>query len=162
MRESHTGAGQEAYNRRMFARVRTLFRLSPSDRRLILAVAIVLPAVRLGLRLLPVHTVRTLMARLIGRRPAAATSEPGYPERVGWAVRAVAPDLGASCLPQALTAALLLERRGHPVTLTIGVRRDENNRFAGHAWVECDGRIVVGGGDLSAYTPIPVFADRAS
>jgi len=145
----------------MFARARKLLRLSPPDRRLLLAAAIVLSAVRLALRFLPVHTVRTLMTRVSGRRPRAG-SESSYPERVGWAVRAVSPDVGATCLPQALAAALLLERRGYAVTLTIGVRRDENRGVAGHAWLECDGRIVVGGDERAGYTPLPVFAGRIS
>ncbi len=148
------GPGEEAYNRRMFERARKLLRLSPSDRRLILTTALLLSAARLALGLLPVRTVRRLTTRAIPRRPGAAAPDPAYPARVGWAIRAVAPDVGANCLPQALTAALLLQRRGHPVTLTIGLRRDDTTRVAGHAWVESEGRIVIGGDELAAYTPL--------
>ena len=45
------------------------------------------------------------------------------------------------CLPRALTACLLLWRLGVPATLHIGVKRYP---FGAHAWVECDGRRVLG------------------
>ena len=45
------------------------------------------------------------------------------------------------CLPRALTACLLLWRRGVPATLHIGVKRYP---FGAHAWVECDGQTVLG------------------
>ena len=45
------------------------------------------------------------------------------------------------CLPRALTACLLLWRSGVPATLRIGVKRFP---FGAHAWVECDGQMVLG------------------
>lgn len=43
------------------------------------------------------------------------------------------------CLPRSLTVYLLLQRRGVPATLHIGVKRYP---FGAHAWVECDGDVV--------------------
>lgn len=51
---------------------------------------------------------------------------------------------GASCLTQALALQWLLARAGHACELLVGVRRDETGRFAAHAWVACNGRIVLG------------------
>lgn len=50
----------------------------------------------------------------------------------------------ASCLTQALTARTLLQMRGQSCQLKIGVKKDEDEKFAAHAWIEVDGRIVIG------------------
>jgi hypothetical protein len=43
-----------------------------------------------------------------------------------------------SCLAKSLTLWWLLGRQGIPSQLRIGIRK-ENEKFAAHAWVECDG-----------------------
>lgn len=50
----------------------------------------------------------------------------------------------ASCLTQALAARTLLGLRGQNSQLKIGVDRDEKGKFMAHAWVEIDGRIIIG------------------
>lgn len=62
---------------------------------------------------------------------------------------------GASCLTQALAAQVLLRRAGLDTTLRIGVRKDSTEGFKAHAWLECDGEIVVGGEVMSQFTPLP-------
>lgn len=66
------------------------------------------------------------------------------PEQTGRALaRAGRCVPGATCLVQALAGMALLARQGYSATLCIGVaKRDE--AFGAHAWVECDGRSVVG------------------
>ena len=49
----------------------------------------------------------------------------------------------ATCLTQALALRALLARRGRPSTLTLGVRHPARSVEA-HAWLEADGRIVLG------------------
>lgn len=50
------------------------------------------------------------------------------------------------CLTQALTARLLLARRGaRPTTLQIGVARGADEAFGAHAWLERDGTVLIGG-----------------
>lgn len=61
---------------------------------------------------------------------------------------------GAACLTQALAAQVLLERRGLPARVRVGVTRADGGQLLAHAWVESDGRIVLGGTDLSGYTPL--------
>lgn len=51
---------------------------------------------------------------------------------------------GASCLTQALALQWLLARAGHRCDLQIGVRRGGDGRFAAHAWVTCNDRVVLG------------------
>lgn len=49
----------------------------------------------------------------------------------------------ASCLTQALAARKLLRRYGQNADLKIGVAK-VNGNFEAHAWLEMDGRIVLG------------------
>jgi hypothetical protein len=44
-----------------------------------------------------------------------------------------------------LTAQALLARAGHGSRLEVGVSRGSAGVVEAHAWVECDGRIVIGG-----------------
>jgi hypothetical protein len=50
----------------------------------------------------------------------------------------------ASCLTQALATRTLLRLKGQNSWLKIGVDRDENDVFIAHAWIEVDGKIVIG------------------
>jgi hypothetical protein len=51
---------------------------------------------------------------------------------------------------------MLLARIGQPAALRIGVARSEEGRFQAHAWVESQGRIVVGKlPDLRRYAVLP-------
>lgn len=49
----------------------------------------------------------------------------------------------ASCLTQALAAKTLLDRHGFQSVLKIGAARNDG-KFEAHAWIEIDGRIVLG------------------
>jgi hypothetical protein len=76
--------------------------------------------------------------------------------QVVWAVTVASRYVpAATCLTQALATQILLSRRGHPTSLRIGVGRSEAGEFQAHAWVECQGRVVIGGiKALSRYTPL--------
>jgi transglutaminase superfamily protein len=54
----------------------------------------------------------------------------------------------ASCLARALAGQRLLG--GMAATVVIGVRRDATTLGA-HAWLECDGSLVIGGAESDAY-----------
>jgi hypothetical protein len=49
----------------------------------------------------------------------------------------------ATCLTQALSACVLLRLYSQNSSLKIGVEK-RNEKFGAHAWVEVDGRIVIG------------------
>ena len=58
--------------------------------------------------------------------------------------------------PQALTAKTLLARAGQPAALRIGVAKKPDGHLEAHAWLESEGRIVVGHlRDLSRFSPLP-------
>ena len=67
-------------------------------------------------------------------------------DNVAWAVSAGSRYTpSTSCLVQALAAQMLLNRRGYLSQLRIGVAKGDAGQFQAHAWVESDGRIIIGG-----------------
>jgi hypothetical protein len=65
--------------------------------------------------------------------------------------------LGANCLGESLTLAVLLQRLDYPASLRIGARRARAGLEA-HAWVELDGVPLNDRPDIAAdYSP---FADQ--
>ena len=83
------------------------------------------------------------------------TSDQSARERIAWAV-AVASEYvpNATCLTQALAALVLLQREGYGTCLRIGVARSAEGQFEAHAWLERDGRILVGGSGFGRYVTL--------
>ena len=117
-----------------------------------------LAAIRVGLRVLPFGTVRTLLARLARtRRGANGQGDGGARARTVWAVETAGrhfPAIG-TCLTQALAIHVLLARQGCTSILRIGVKRDTDGKFIAHAWLEKDGNILIGGEGHGSYAPMP-------
>lgn len=62
----------------------------------------------------------------------------------------------ATCLPQALTTRVMLERRGVPNELLIGVAKSDAGALEAHAWVTVDDMVVVGDlPDLARFHRMP-------
>ena len=83
------------------------------------------------------------------------------PEALAWAVGAAARRFPkASCLTQAIALEALLAEAGHPSAVRIGVARRTDGSFEAHAWVELDGRVLIGGlPDLERYAVLPAGAE---
>lgn len=124
-------------------RLRRFFRLPYRDKKLLGKSLFLILVIRLGLWVLPFN----VLDRALG------AAEPVKNEAADWAtikrvVRCVrycsriVPY--ASCLTQALVTRVLLRMDGQPSDLKIGVEKDGNQKFAAHAWIEVDGRIVIG------------------
>lgn len=110
--------------------------------------------VRLCLYLLPWKVWQRVAGSLPRPRALAISAQPTA-EDITWAVRRVSRAVpGATCLTQALSAQLLLSRRGYASQLRIGVTRGPGPRLRAHAWLERDGIIVIGAADVAAYTPL--------
>jgi hypothetical protein len=50
----------------------------------------------------------------------------------------------ATCLTQALALRTILQRHGQSSDLKFGVDRDENQKLVAHAWIELNGKIIIG------------------
>ncbi len=138
--------------------LRKFFSLPTTERQLLIKAALLLETIKLGMRLLPFRTLRRLLNRMTYATPARLryAYQPST-DKIAWAVETASrhtPGL-KTCLVQALAAQLLLARRGHPALLHIGVVREE--QFQAHAWVESEGKVVIGGSELECYTRLAVL-----
>lgn len=122
--------------------------------------AMALSVVGVMLAVLPFRIV----ARLAGRvEPSGQACPPPTADAaasaVGRAVEAAARRLPwrPACLAQALTASLMLRRRGVPSHLCIGVAAGEGRGFEAHAWLTAAGGTVCGGAAAEGFTPIAAF-----
>ena len=138
--------------------IRRFFRLDSSDRRLLIRCACLVAVIRVGLWLMSLRRLRAFIARGALSRRVVRPSRRASLETIAWAVRAAARYVpGATCLPQALAAELMLLRNGYPAHVRIGVARSGDRTLEGHAWVENDGAVVIGGGNLARYTLVPAL-----
>ncbi len=130
------------------------WQLAPVERRLLFEALRMLLTVRVGLWVLPLQRLLQYSKRL-QTSEVSKTSEVS-PARIAWAIRTIGRYLpgGGNCLVQALTGQLMLARRGYASQLQIGAARKEGE-FKAHAWVECEGQIVIGAAGVSQYTPFP-------
>lgn len=140
----------------MLKRPRRLATLPPSERVLALQALGMLGAVRLVLWLLSFRRVRAAVDRWAGA--ATPSADPDFARAVRRAVDRAARTLaGSDCLPQALTAELMLRRAGRPARVTIGVASD-GQLLSAHAWVESAGVLVTGdGADISRFQTLVVY-----
>jgi len=133
--------------------VRKFARLAPRDRAVLTRTVFTLALSRLVTWVLPFPVGRRL---LVGKRRSRQTVTG---DQIRWAMhhaQRVIPK--ATCLPQAVAAEALLTRGGLPAHLQIGVKKTPDGKLTAHAWVESDGRIVVGYlRDLDAYTRLPTL-----
>ena len=133
-------------------RIRKLLGLPPGQRWLLIKTAVLLTAVRLSLWLLPFPIARRLVDRAsrLSRRLAA---DPVPVEQLAWAVEVASRFVpgGGHCLSKAITAQIFLMRRGYRAEVRYGAVRETTDDFIAHAWLECDGKVVIGGEKLNHY-----------
>lgn len=122
--------------------------LAPGDRRLVRQALLWFVAIRVALRLLPfARVVRWAEGRHRGREGRARNVAAGETAaRIGWATAAVARRVAPprSCLAQALTAQVMLGARGRAATIRFGAKREGAGPLDAHAWLECEGVVLVG------------------
>jgi hypothetical protein len=138
-------------------RLRKFLSLTPADRRLLASAALLLGAIRFGLWLLPFQTLQRLLARMIQAPNKMQEVNQVSVDRVIEAVEVASRYMpgGVKCLARALATQVLLGQRGYQAELRIGVAKGEEGQLEAHAWVENQGRTVIGNlADLSRFTPL--------
>jgi hypothetical protein len=143
-------------------RLAKLFRMPFSDLRLLAEAMLALTFVKVGLGVLRFQTLRRLLKKVtVGREQSVPQRR--IVKKVVWSINkisAYAPFF-RNCLNRALATQVLLGRRGQEVDLRIGVATDASGNFRAHAWIESDGRIVLGGmDDIWQLTPLPALSLR--
>ena len=117
------------------------WRLEARERALAARAWLWLAAADALLRTLPFGAARRVLKHASRPRPGATTTPDECARAVARAGRLLPP---STCLSRALAGACLLERGGRAATVAIGVA--SGAPFRAHAWLECDGRILVGAG----------------
>ena len=78
-----------------------------------------------------------------------------------WAIEMVGLRLlkDGPCLTQALAMQFMLKRSNLPANLCIGVAKGDGGRLLAHAWIESEGRVVIGGSEeeLKFYSRLPAL-----
>jgi hypothetical protein len=114
--------------------------------------------IRLALWGLPYPMWRRLVAAG-APSPAPLRASRFSPPQVAWAVAAASRMVPQStCLVKAVAARLLLSWCGYPSQMQIGVARTPG--FQSHAWLECNGEVLVGGFPPGTYTSLAAGAGR--
>lgn len=107
------------------------------------------------------HRVSSWRERLARPRGAAPDDLREVVRRVRYAIRRANVRVWkARCLADAFTAQVLLARRGVTSDLRIGVRKD-GDALDAHAWLELDGRCILGEGELQAFTKLQGLEGRS-
>jgi transglutaminase superfamily protein len=126
---------------------RAFWRLEVTRRRLVPEAAVLLLLVHVGLRLCSYSRLHRVLGFLASRtRVAPSVSAAGHVE-VAWAVTTAGRrlPLKTTCLVEALATDAMLRRRHHASQLRFGVRQSGSGpRLDAHAWVECEGDLVIG------------------
>lgn len=141
--------------------LRKLPRLSAADRRAVVSAGVLTAGIRILLAILPFRAVLSLVSRLAPPPSAPPRSDPDEAARLTWAVRAAGRRFlrRNPCLTEALVGLVLFRRAGLDARLRIGVARSgDASHLTAHAWLESDGRVLVGGEESpSRYVPFPPF-----
>jgi Transglutaminase-like superfamily len=138
----------------MARRLIRFFQLPFSDQRLLMRAALAVVSAKLAIRTLRLPVARTAVARLERRRWSVT---PTPVDRIVWAVEAAGRAIPGmkNCLVQAVAAEAMLARAGHPCELRIGAAKNgPGGGLIAHAWLESEGRVLIGEFELERYTPL--------
>lgn len=105
-------------------------------------------AIRAALTVWPLRRVSRGLKQAARRLPGPHTRGPKARDRARWAARAVGRRLlpRRPCLTQALVLQHLLYCHGDAsATLHIGVMKGTSDELRAHAWLERDGKVLIGG-----------------
>ena len=135
--------------------------LTADERRLLVSALFRLVAVRVGMWVFPLRDILRRLPQTPEERDDWRGSHALPAERIAWAIRVASRYMPGTknCLVQALATQAMLARRGHTARVRIGVAKDEGGQLKAHAWVECGGKIVIGGVGMSQYTALPYWED---
>ncbi len=127
--------------------VRKFLGYSRLERRLVVQAWLALTLVRILLWVLPYRRVEAWLIKPAAQVPGRAT-----PAEIARSItRASTLVPAATCLVQALAGSWLIRRAGGIAELRFGVAKDHAG-FKAHAWLEGEGRILIGGRTAADYS----------
>jgi hypothetical protein len=135
-------------------RLNRLVQVSNRRRLLLVEATAGLLAARLALATTPFPRIARRLGGFVTPQEARvrASSHPSGPEQralaaeIGWAVTRAARHIpfAAVCLPQAMAARAMLDRRGVPSVMHFGTAKGEALTLSAHAWLDAAGVEVTG------------------
>ena len=140
----------------MLKQIQRFMSFSLSDKAIVAKATILLIFIRLGLKFVSLKTLRQQLAKV------AQFSTPDKPlsiYKIIWSITTASSYMPeVKCLARGLAAQTLLQQQGYTPILKIGVAKDANQMFVAHAWVECKGRVVMGGigNSIKKYRVMPI------
>ncbi len=145
------------------SRLRKFRALTSAERHLLLQAMALLLVVSFALRTLPFRWADQLRGWFVDRRLGRGARVSPAPQRVTWAVAAAGRVLprARTCLTQAIAAQILLARYGLSTQLCFGVVLREPANLLAHAWLEHEGRILIGGEGSEGYVRLHAGRSRA-
>lgn len=138
-------------------KINKLLNLSYSQSQLLIKMFMLLTLVRLGLLLTSFKNLHKLLSKISHHPHKFEIQQSIYLEDIVWALDISTRYMpgGAKCLARALTSSVFMSRYGYTPQFRIGVAKDENKDFKAHAWVEIEGKVIVGNlPDLLDYKPM--------
>ena len=137
----------------MARRIAKFFCLSFADQRLLMLAALSVVGAKLAVRTMSLPAARAAAARLqcLGWIVALARAD-----RVVWAVETTGRAIPGmkNCLVQAVAAEAILTRMRHPCELRIGAAKKGPGELIAHAWLESEGKVLIGAFALDRYAPL--------
>jgi hypothetical protein len=135
---------------------------TPEERGAVTRAGLLIVILQTALKVLPFQRVMVGVDRVARPRPSVGSGQDGHSQfdrdLAVWAVEAAGRRLLSRnpCLPKALAVLILFHRAGVPAELRLGVTREADGPVEAHAWVESDGRVVIGGDvPLETYARLP-------
>lgn len=142
-------------------RLAILRELAPDRRRLLIEGALRLTWYKVALYVLPFRWIAPRLGRPADpSAPSPTVEQLDAAKRVTWAIKIAARNLPwhSRCLVRAVAAKVMLQRRGLPSTLYLGMRREADLEVSSHAWLRV-GELSLIGGPSADYTVLATFAD---
>lgn len=140
---------------RLYRKIQTAYRSDPALRSLFWQSYILSALVKFTLVFLPFRKVLAWQGKINVETPAIPDeATAGFRKTLQSAMRLCDQYTfwKTECYTQALTAKILLGRRGIPSTVYIGFHKQEDGRYAGHAWLRSYDRIITGREGMEKYT----------
>jgi hypothetical protein len=143
------------YPVRLWGKLGTFGRLSGAERWLALEAVVMLGLAQFVLLIVPFRHIAAGLRRM----PETAVHDRELNRRVREAVTLAARNMpwNAVCLPRAITAKMMLARRGCGSAVHFGATLGKDGKIDAHAWLTAGGEIVVGAAGIAGMAPLARF-----
>jgi hypothetical protein len=144
-------------------RLRKFFRRSWRDRLLLIEAALWLGLAWLAIAALPFRWLAPYLGQQQWESPTMDVPDPHeYVQRISRAVLTMSEHAPwqSTCLPQAIAAKMMLQRRGICSTLYLGVAKDSEEGLVAHAWLRSGATILTGEPGWERFTVVSTFAEK--